>query len=60
MTWMLVAWLCGAASGECRPVQAPFPDRGACLKAERTLKREATRLTAIHCRRLRAEPAPES
>ena len=56
MTWMLVAWLC-AASGDCRPVQTEYASRGACLRAERTLKHQETRLLSIHCHRIKPAPA---
>ena len=55
MTWLLTAWLC-AASGECRPVEAPYPTRSACLRAERVLKRqEGSLLRTVHCHHLRDE-----
>ena len=57
MTWLLVAWLC-AANGECRPVQAEYPSRSACLRAERVLKASETRLAAVHCHHI--PPAPVS
>jgi hypothetical protein len=54
--WILTAWLCVNASGECRPVTVAYPDRGACLRAERIIKRSGNdHWVAPHCHRVRPE-----